>query len=349
DQNIIKLAKQNARRNFLYGHKRITFYTQGLRKPLPGNENNFDTIVINLPEGLYYMLSVLLKMYPGAQTIILGGSIEYKIIDKNADRNNIGLEQRNIETLLSHGFYFDKKIMLFPAGLNPTPFNSYILRKTSSPTDYFEAETDENKSTIKLKIAGFFIGLFFILSSVCEGAELLEGSVTNSSSFWPYIWTILAMGVGVVGVCAGGEGDKKDIEQESTEPEKLDTDLMKLLAEIEGENKVAIGKRIRLAREINGITRRELASESGVAVGTLRDWEIGECEPKPKRLKELARIFTVDVTYFLTGKGLDRAMREAETLGEKISLLRKINGLSKRELAAKTGVVETVVANWEND
>jgi len=60
--------------------------------------------------------------------------------------------------------------------------------------------------------------------------------------------------------------------------------------------------RIREARKKAGLTQKELATSTGIAEITIRNYEAGKCKPKYERYIKLAAAMVVDATWLMYGK-----------------------------------------------
>lgn len=61
---------------------------------------------------------------------------------------------------------------------------------------------------------------------------------------------------------------------------------------------MTIGKKIRTYREFRGMNQIELAKLSGINVGTIRKYEIGNRNPKPEQLEKIASALGLNVSVF---------------------------------------------------
>ncbi len=68
-----------------------------------------------------------------------------------------------------------------------------------------------------------------------------------------------------------------------------------------GQDRRAIGERIRAAREHLGRNRNQLARELGTSWQHVGRWEQGLTEPSPESLRRIAGYLGVSVDYLLTG------------------------------------------------
>jgi signal peptidase I, putative len=62
---------------------------------------------------------------------------------------------------------------------------------------------------------------------------------------------------------------------------------------------VDLGKKIRIAREERGLNQAELASKLNITSRTLQNYEYGTSIPDIKIVQEMAKIFEIQVSYFL--------------------------------------------------
>lgn len=96
---------------------------------------------------------------------------------------------------------------------------------------------------------------------------------------------------------------------------------------------------IRWRRKTLGLTQRELARQLGVTAGTVRNWELGHTRPGLRQTPQAAD-FLGRFMLFRPGKRLDFPVG--------LLLVRRRLGLSQGELAARLGVDESTVWEWEN-
>lgn len=66
-----------------------------------------------------------------------------------------------------------------------------------------------------------------------------------------------------------------------------------------------ISKFLRQARQAKQLTQAELASKSGLSVGTIQNYESGQSSPNERNLKRLADALGISVDSLRTGEGLD--------------------------------------------
>ena len=53
---------------------------------------------------------------------------------------------------------------------------------------------------------------------------------------------------------------------------------------------MTVGERIRIYRKRNGLTQRELAEITGLAVGTIQQYELNKRQPRIEMLKTIAQL-----------------------------------------------------------
>lgn len=61
---------------------------------------------------------------------------------------------------------------------------------------------------------------------------------------------------------------------------------------------VAIGKRLRLRRQLLGMSRTRLAAAVGISSSQIGNYERGEVEIRMNRLRQLAAVLDVPAKYF---------------------------------------------------
>jgi HTH-type transcriptional regulator, cell division transcriptional repressor len=64
-----------------------------------------------------------------------------------------------------------------------------------------------------------------------------------------------------------------------------------------------VGRRIAEAREVAGMTRRELSEHLGVRAATVARWETGRSHPRPNRMATIAGLLGVSLSWLLMGHG----------------------------------------------
>lgn len=69
------------------------------------------------------------------------------------------------------------------------------------------------------------------------------------------------------------------------------------------EDMATFGDRLGAARDVAGLSQKELAQRVGIKPGTLRNWEDDLSEPRANRISILAGILGVSLSWLLTGEG----------------------------------------------
>ncbi|MDD5355761.1 MAG: helix-turn-helix domain-containing protein, partial [Candidatus Omnitrophica bacterium] len=132
---------------------------------------------------------------------------------------------------------------------------------------------------------------------------------------------------------------------ETPEQAEKKKNIPTLLSPSESET---IGKRLLSEREKSGLSQGQLKAKSGASRKTISKLETGKFrEFYPKTFKKLADALGTTVIILLTGKSLDKALVEEQTIGGRLVLLRKEAGLSQGQLAAKSGVSQKIIGRIE--
>ena len=76
-------------------------------------------------------------------------------------------------------------------------------------------------------------------------------------------------------------------------------------------NMIVVGKRIRQARVLAGLTQEQLAEKIGVSRTAIVRWESAETEPTLEHLISLTKLLHVSADYLL---GLDEHSKEIDSL-----------------------------------
>lgn len=98
------------------------------------------------------------------------------------------------------------------------------------------------------------------------------------------------------------------------------------------------GRRLRELRMGKGWSQHDLSVRVGVqGAGVVSAWETGAAVPHPETLRRLAEALEVNPDSLLA--------REGEPFG--LAELRVVRGLSRRALAASSGVSLTTLTRWE--
>lgn len=74
---------------------------------------------------------------------------------------------------------------------------------------------------------------------------------------------------------------------------------------------MTIGERIKTARSNAGLTQRALAEKSGMATGTVQQYELGKRQPRIEQLQKIADALDVDINYLVHGKTLQQFEQES--------------------------------------
>jgi len=103
---------------------------------------------------------------------------------------------------------------------------------------------------------------------------------------------------------------------------------------------------IRDLRLKKGFTQEELAKKLGVEKVSVYNWEVGKVIPRRRHLQKLGEIFGVPVHDLLREISTD-SKAVGSIVMKKIKVLRRMHGLSQKELAARVGVTVGAVSKWE--
>ncbi|MHB0886212.1 MAG: helix-turn-helix domain-containing protein [Bacillota bacterium] len=102
---------------------------------------------------------------------------------------------------------------------------------------------------------------------------------------------------------------------------------------------LSLGDKLRLQREEHQLTLNELALRAGISASHLSDIERGQSDPSVDTLRNLARVLELPVSLILS---------PVNTLGEKVRMTRETLGLSRKELAERSGISPAMVAQVES-
>lgn len=90
---------------------------------------------------------------------------------------------------------------------------------------------------------------------------------------------------------------------------------------------VLVGKRIKLARDLAGLTQEKLAEIIGVSRTAVVRWESGETDPTIDHLIEMTKVLNVSADFLLgindTNQTMDVLMEVASTLNRLISEMKE--------------------------
>lgn len=105
-------------------------------------------------------------------------------------------------------------------------------------------------------------------------------------------------------------------------------------------NTLSLGDRLRALREERGFTLKEMGEQSGLSLTYLSEIERGAVLPSLDTTRELARFFKIPISMLVTDQ-------RPSSLPTKLQYIRKIKGLSQKELANQAGVSPGLVAQLE--
>lgn len=125
--------------------------------------------------------------------------------------------------------------------------------------------------------------------------------------------------------------------------------------EINEKNLTVIEVRIRLLRDIKGLTQEELSRELNVSRALINSWENGYAEISLKKLVCLSFFFEVPIDYIigLTTK-YDKNIYDFKSeidlkyLGKKIRIIRKSERLTQIEFASMVHIERSSLSHYEN-
>ena len=93
---------------------------------------------------------------------------------------------------------------------------------------------------------------------------------------------------------------------------------------------ILVGKRIKLARELAGLTQEKLAEIIGVSRTAVVRWERGETDPTIDHLIEMTKALRVSADFLLgtgdTDQVMSKLMEMASTLSRLVSNIQDIKG-----------------------
>ncbi|MFH1360917.1 MAG: HPr family phosphocarrier protein, partial [Candidatus Omnitrophota bacterium] len=100
------------------------------------------------------------------------------------------------------------------------------------------------------------------------------------------------------------------------------------------------GQRLRLAREVRGLSQEELAKrlckssrEIRTMVRKIISWEYDERAPSPQEFVELCEELQIEPCLILEGYPLLEALARSASIGKRIRMLRIINGLKQKDVS----------------
>ena len=83
------------------------------------------------------------------------------------------------------------------------------------------------------------------------------------------------------------------------------------------EESIALGLRLKEARNRTGLNQAEFAEKIGVARDTISRAEVGAQSPTEKLLRKITEVHGIDFVWLLTGDTSSREKEEYDTLKEK--------------------------------
>ena len=120
------------------------------------------------------------------------------------------------------------------------------------------------------------------------------------------------------------------------------------------------GKRLKEARLKRGLSQGQICENARIpAIRVLSQFESGANSPKMDRLQAICRAIGVDVEYILNGVKKDEVSRHVEehkkesllfpgsSVGERLTYIRKKNGLSRSFLSEFVGISSTMLCRYE--
>ncbi len=120
------------------------------------------------------------------------------------------------------------------------------------------------------------------------------------------------------------------------------------------KNLTIIEIRLRLLRDIKGITQKELAKALNISRALVNSWENGYTDISIKMLVKIAYYFKVPIDYILGlttkfNKSIYNYQSELDRLflGKRLRIIRKVNNLNQDELAKLMHIDRSCISNYE--
>ncbi len=119
---------------------------------------------------------------------------------------------------------------------------------------------------------------------------------------------------------------------------------------------VALGKRIKIAREKAGLVQADFAREFGVSIITVSRWETGAQAPNDKTKRRIAEISNTTLAYLLSETddlvpvhhgACPMDTGSISVFAERLEAARKAKKLSQEELGKAVGLSRYPVMDWE--
>lgn len=115
--------------------------------------------------------------------------------------------------------------------------------------------------------------------------------------------------------------------EEKNEPVKNTSDLL-------------LGDKVRALREERGLKLKEVSEITGLSLTYLSEIERNAVPPSLETVKQLARFFCVPIGVLMTN-------HKSSGLPAKLSIVRKLKGITQKELALRAGVSHGLIAQLE--
>lgn len=110
------------------------------------------------------------------------------------------------------------------------------------------------------------------------------------------------------------------------------------------DDAATFGDRMAAAREVTGLSQRDLAARLGVKDKTIKAWENDTAEPRANKLQLLAGVLNVSMRWMLTGEGegVSAPEDEVELSSDVSALLAEM-----RELRGQAGTLADRIGRVE--
>jgi transcriptional regulator with XRE-family HTH domain len=95
---------------------------------------------------------------------------------------------------------------------------------------------------------------------------------------------------------------------------------------------IHVGRQVRLARELNGLTQVEVGKRLGMSFQVIQKYEQGEIRVSASRLYQLARLFERPVEFFFAGLDDTQPSTEGEFGRREVELVRAFRVISNPEV-----------------
>jgi transcriptional regulator with XRE-family HTH domain/mannose-6-phosphate isomerase-like protein (cupin superfamily) len=118
------------------------------------------------------------------------------------------------------------------------------------------------------------------------------------------------------------------------------------MAEMKFEHARIIGEKLRLARQRQRMSLRELARKADISASMLSQIETNKANPSVRSIYAIAAALDLPVDYFFPDQAVDRLIH-ARIIGEKLRLARQRQRMSLRELARKADISASMLSQIE--